>query len=204
VQDLASLFRAFHAVLLELACTWLDLPYAGSPPTAALAARFGKPAWFCPDATAAIRTAVAPTLNRGEIALFEDTVHRFEALEADAATLVFGHGDIHGYNLAMGEDTLGPRLAGVFDLGNAGVLDIHEDLFCLSLVSESLLDEVIGAYQRLPGPARMIDRQRAAVYYRAFLFYLMAEDGGCGLEHLRRLLRDHLSYVLQTGVCASA
>lgn len=181
VGDLARFFRETHAIPLETACGWLDIPFDEE-----LAAR-SKPSWFDPAAVRAMR----PPLDEDLAHLFEDTVRRFETLPVDPGCLVFGHGDIHGYNVAVGQDERGPKVIGFFDLECAGILDIHEDLFRLSLVSEELLEDVIAAYQALPGPDRPIDRGRIVLYYRAFLFYLMVGQTEEGLAHLKRLVRRH-------------
>jgi len=194
VADLAGFFRETHSVPLEVACEWLGIPFAGARTVAELASTQGKPTWFGPAAIAEMRPRLVPLLDDHQMALFEDTVRRFEALETDSRLLVFGHGDLHGYNVAMAEDHLGPRFVGAFDLGCAGILDIHEDFFRLSLVSEDLLERVIEAYQCLPGQPRALRRDRIAVYYRAFLFYLMAELPGETLGHLKALLQSHTEY----------
>jgi aminoglycoside phosphotransferase (APT) family kinase protein len=222
VRDLARFFRETHSVPLERACDWLDLPRAEvqpcGPGTAArLAPKYGKPVWFGPDQVAEMRPKLKSILRRAQDAalpraqdaalprtedtvldshasgIFEDTVRRFEALGARAEYMVFGHGDMHGYNIAVGQDDLGPKLVGVFDLENAWILDIHEDLFRLSLVSEPMLEQVLAAYQELD-PTRSFDRDRIAIYYRAFLFHLMVGKTGERLEHLKRLLVEHMRY----------
>jgi len=194
VADLANFFRETHSVPLEVACEWLGIPFAGARTVAELAATQGKPTWFGPAAVAEMRPGLVPLLDDHQMALFEDTARRCEALETDSRLLVFGHGDLHGYNVAMADDDLGPRFAGAFDLGCAGILDVHEDFFRLSLVSEDLLERVIEAYQRLPGQWRALRWDRIAIYYRAFLFYLMAELPGETLGHLKALLQSHLEY----------
>ena len=194
VADLAGFFRETHSVPLEVACEWLGIPFAGARTVAELTATQGKPTWFGPAAIAEMRPRLVPLLDDHQMALFEDTVRRFEALGTDSRLLVFGHGDLHGYNVAMAEDHVGPRFVGAFDLGCAGILDIHEDFFRLSLVSEDLLERVIEAYQRLPGQARALRRDRIAIYYRAFLFCLMTELPGETLGHMRALLQSHMEY----------
>jgi hypothetical protein len=192
VLDLVRFFDETHRVPLSVACTWLGIPFEGERTVAELAARWGKPAWFGPCAVADMRPRVLPLLDGREAALFEDTVCRFEALEPDPAWMVFGHGDMHGYNMAVAEGGLGLELVGAFDLGCTGILDVHEDFFRLSLVNEDLLDRVIETYQHLPWQRRSLRRERLAIYYRAFLFYLMDGKSGEGLAHLKRLLRVHL------------
>jgi aminoglycoside phosphotransferase (APT) family kinase protein len=192
VHDLANFFCETHSVPLELACRWLEVPYAGDETAAKLAARERDHAWFGPDAVAAIRPALEPLLDEAEARLLEQTDRLFQAREVRPGELVFCHGDMHGYNVAMGEDELGAKLVGVFDLGNTGILDAHEDLFRLSLVSEDLVERVMAAYAA--NSARALDRDRIVTFYRAFLFHLMVGKSGERLAHLKRMLREHVAY----------
>jgi hypothetical protein len=194
VNDLVLFFHATHAIPLELACEWLEIPFNGEKTTAELALAYGKPVWFNPQAVAEMRPKLDPRLDDNLWSLFEETICLFEALEVFPETMVFGHGDMHGFNMAMGTDPTGDRLIGVFDLECAGILDIHEDFFRLSLVSEDLLERVLAAYQNLTGRTRPINRERIAIYYRAFLFYLMAEVPEENLAHLKAMLHKHLEY----------
>jgi len=194
VVDLSRFFRQMHSIPLAQACTWMDVTYETDDPAAELAPRLGKPLWFDAQAVADMRPGLGPGLDEATWPIFEHTVTLFQALDARPEFMVFGHGDLHGYNAAVVYDDLGPRLVGAFDLENTGILDLHEDFFRLSLVSEEMLDDVLCAYQRLPGPARTIDRARIAVYYRAFLFYLMVGKTGERLQHLHTLLSKHLTY----------
>jgi aminoglycoside phosphotransferase (APT) family kinase protein len=194
IGDLATFFWETHAIPPETACEWLGIPFDGERAVAELASIQGKPTWFGPDQVTSMRPILAPLLDDGQAALFERTVGLFEALETDPAHMVFGHGDMHGYNMAIVEDRLGPRFAGAFDLGCTGILDVHEDFFRLSLISEDMLERVIEAYQDIPGQARTLKRDRIAIYYRAFLFYLMAEVPREALGYLKSLLQQHIAY----------
>jgi aminoglycoside phosphotransferase len=194
VVDLAEFFHQSHAIPVAAACAWLGLRFEGTETVERFAMAQGKPLWFNPHAVADMRPWLGLILDGAQNALFEDTVRRFAALGCDTRYMVFGHGDLHGYNMAMGCDDLGPKLTGVFDLGCAGILDVHEDFFRLSLVSEDLLESVLERYQRSSEPTHALRRDRIAIYYRAFLFYLMAEQSGEGLEHLKRLLQKHLAH----------
>jgi aminoglycoside phosphotransferase (APT) family kinase protein len=194
VADLASFFHEMHRVPLERAAGWLDVRCKTADVAAELAPILGKPAWFGSHAVAEIRARLAPILEAETRRTFEQTMRLFRALEARPEYMVFGHGDMHGYNVAIAQDDLGPRLVGVFDMECSGILDVHEDFFRLSLVSEPMLEQVLLAYQRLPGPRRAVVRARIAIYYRAFLFYLMVGKSGPRLAHLHRLLHDHLAY----------
>ncbi len=194
VLDLVNFFYETHSIPLAVACEWLGIPFDGEGTVAKLASAQGKPTWFSSDAVAEMRPRLEPLLDDHQSVLFEDTVRRFEALGTDPDYMVFGHGDMHGYNMAIGEDHLGPKFVGAFDLGCAGILDVHEDFFRLSLVSEDLLERVIETYQRLPGQTRSPKRDRIAIYYRAFLFYLMVGKSGESLDHLMALLQKHVEY----------
>lgn len=194
VRDLAGFFSDTHRIPLAVACEWLDMPFEGDGTPAKLASTFGKPTWFGPHSRAEIRATLMPLLDARERELLEDTIRLFEALETHPENMVFGHGDMHGYNMAIGKDEMGPRLVGAFDLGCTGILDVHEDFFRLSLISEDLLERVLETYHELTGRARALRRDRIAIYYRAFLFYLMAEQSGSDLSDLRKLLREHVRY----------
>jgi hypothetical protein len=172
----------------------LQIPFHGKHTAAQLAAAQRDHDWFGPHAVAEMRPQLEPLLDPAEAQVFEDTVRRFHAREVSPDEMAFCHGDIHGYNVAMGEDALGARIVGVFDLECTGILDIHEDFFRLSLVSEDLVKRVMAAYQALPGQTHALDRDRIALFYRAFLFHLMVGKGGERLAHLKRLLRKHLVY----------
>ncbi len=194
VDDLVRFYVQTHSVPLGLACEWLGVPCGPERTLDSLAVRWGKPLWFSPEAVRDMRPRVLPLLNEHECELFEDTVRQFEDLRPVPANMVFGHGDMHGYNMAVGEDESGLRLLGVFDLECTGILDLHEDFFRLSLVSEALLDQVLTCYRQTRADAPPIDRDRIATYYRAFLFYLMDGKSGERLTHLKRLLEKHQAY----------
>lgn len=194
VAELAHFFRQMHSIPLSHACEWLGIPCETDDLAQKLSPRYGKPRWFDDDAITDLRSNLNSVLDENTWPVFEHTAACFQALDTRPEYMVFGHGDLHGYNAAVGQDDLGPKLIGVFDLENTGILDLHEDFFRLSLVSEEMLEDVLRAYQRLPGPPRQFDRARIAVYYRAFLFHLMVGKSGEHLEHLYRLLDNHLTY----------
>jgi hypothetical protein len=193
VQDLVLFFQATRRIPLELACEWLDIPFEEKT-TVDLSLAYGKPTWFSPQAVAEMRPKLKPRLDDTLSGLFEETVGLFEALKISTDYMAFGHGDMHGFNMAMGVNPTGASLIGVFDLECAGILDIHEDFFRLSLVSEDLLEQVLAAYQKLPSRTCIINRDRIAIYFRAFLFYLMAEVPEENLAHLKSMLHQHIEH----------
>lgn len=134
--------------------------------------------------------------------VFENTAARFAALSVPPTDLVFGHGDLHGGNLVLVDDDLGPRVAGVLDFENASILDVNYDFGRLNLIDDDLQVRVIAAYQASSGRSHPLDAARIEVYSRAFLIYLMGEqvdlDGrlpASGLPNYRKLtnmLREHV------------
>jgi len=194
ITELAYFFDQTHRIPLSLACEWLDIQDWGEGTAEVLAPIYGKPGWFESRTITSLGMALSNVLDDNQIKLFNETVSLFEELEADSHYLVFGHGDLHGYNMAIVTDEFGPKLCGVFDFGNAGILDVHEDFFRLSLISEDLLERVIFIYQNFSNQKRILNRQRLAIYYRAFLFYLMAEQVGGDLKPLLNLLSKHVDY----------
>jgi len=194
ITDLANFFYQTHRVPLHLACEWLDLQTWGESTAEVLAPLYGKLEWFDSQTVTFIGQALSNVLEFEQINLFNQTVEAFAGLDTNPHDLVFGHGDLHGYNMAIETDESGPKLTGVFDFGNAGILDVHEDFFRLSLISEDLLERVIYIYQNFSRQQRILNRRRLAIYYRAFLFYLMAGQAKKDLRPLLNLLLKHVDY----------
>jgi aminoglycoside phosphotransferase (APT) family kinase protein len=200
ITDLANFFYQTHRVPLQIACDWLDLQSWGESTATVLAPLYGKLEWFDSKTETFIGQTLSNVLEIEQINLFNETVQAYEGLDTNPNDLVFGHGDLHGYNMAIETDEFGPKLIGVFDFGCAGILDVHEDFFRLSLISEDLLERVIFIYQNFSRQQRILNRRRLAIYYRAFLFYLMAEQVEKDLRPLLDLLSKHVdSYTASYG-----
>jgi aminoglycoside phosphotransferase (APT) family kinase protein len=202
-RDLAGFMRGTHCVPIETAAEWLGVDTRDARWRTALAARDGRPSWFAGEALQTIRRRLASSLPADLLCHLADTAARYDRVEVSPDELVFVHGDLHGGNLAFDADEVGPRLVGVFDFENAGIMDYHYDFGRLNLVYDALQDQVLDEYARLE-PARPLDRDRVETCARAFVFYLLAEhvgddgrvapDRAGGFDHLVRLLREHLAY----------
>ena len=157
VADLVRLYHQTHAIPLEEACGWLRIEWRGQETLLALTESTGKPCWFSPELCQEMPGRLGPHLDGGLRRVMLDTIERFAVLPRRLEYMVFGHGDLHGYNMAIARDEVGPRLRGVFDLGCTGIMDVHEDLFRLELAARGLLAEVVGEYEALtsltPSPA---------------------------------------------------
>ncbi len=202
-RDLARFMRETHSVPLETAAEWLGVDTRDPEWRERLAARDGRPGWFAGEWLERIRRRLAPTLPADLAPLVEDTAARYDRVVVSPGELVLVHGDLHGGNLAFAADEVGPRLVGVFDFENAGIMDYHYDFGRLNLVYAALQDEVLDEYARL-APTRPLDRERVEACARAFVLYLLSEhvgddgrvapDSASGFEQLVRLLREHLEY----------
>ena len=192
--DLAWLICQTHSVPLETAGEWLGLETREPGWRGHLAARDGKPSWFAGEMLEEIRRRLASTIPQDLAPVFEDVADHYDRLTVSVDDLAFGHGDLHGGNLAFAEDGVSPRLVGVFDFENAGIFDCHYDFARLNLIYDELQDRVLDEYARLV-PDRPLDRARVETYTRAFLFYLLAEQVDEGrFEHMVRLLRTHVRH----------
>lgn len=129
-RDVARTYAAFHRA---------------DPTTARRAGVPHVPRW--PDATTLYGTA--------ETALEGDALRQAGAVlaiheTARSDTVVFGHFDTHGWNMALGVDH---RLRGLFDFGHAGIGALHRDLSYPCFVAPDLAVRVARIYRRLAGRA---------------------------------------------------
>ena len=169
-HDLAEFLVTVHAVDLAEAATWCGVGSLEHLPPG-----YGKPQWFDEDLRARTPKALHPQLEPGLITVVTETIREFEELVVSREELVFGHGDIHGFNLAMRPTAKGYGLGGIFDFEIAGIQDTHEDFFRLYFISSDLVDRTVGAYEGKREHEAPLDRARIHLYWRAFLIYLMME-----------------------------
>jgi aminoglycoside phosphotransferase (APT) family kinase protein len=187
-QDLAEFLATVHSVDLAEAATWYSHEKVEhlTPPN------YGKPGWFDGNLRSRIPAVLNPRLEPNLVLAVTEIVRDFEALTVSGAELVFGHGDIHGYNLAMRPTANGYELSGVFDFELAGVQDVHEDFFRLHFVASDLVERTVGAYDKKRGHKVTLDRARIRLYWRAFLIYLMLKHLEMGNLDLFQLYKGLL------------
>lgn len=117
-----------------------------------------------------------PLLPRPVRARAEAALAAWAGLGSDPHGAVFGHFDLHGWNVAF--DHGAGRLGGVFDFGVAGVGPPHREFVQTSQVSPEFTERLVRAYERASG--RAIDRERVAVLtaaHRLGELAFHAEDG---------------------------
>ncbi len=198
-DDLADFLAAMHGVALGEYARWCETqPDAERLDLSA----FGPPGWFDGKMRDLVANLPRDRLGQEVSAAVQTTLVQFEELTVTAQQLVFGHGDVHGFNLAMRATGDTFRLRGIFDFGIAGIIDAHEDFFRLYFISADLVARVLASYTErsrvndLPG----IHPERIELYWRAFLLYLMVE---CYQAHrddrfqaYRQILIEHLGCTL--------
>jgi aminoglycoside phosphotransferase (APT) family kinase protein len=172
VSDVADLLNRLHAIPLEDACRCLEL----NPLTRREAARlFGCARWF--DA-AQIEERLAAVLSADPKldSLWQDTRSWLDAYSVDPDDMLFGHGDLHGGNMALLETSDGFRLNGVFDLQIGGIVHLYDEFLRIRLLDVSVGQKIVEAYNRLPGQTRTVNAVPLGHFYRAFVFYLLHQS----------------------------
>ena len=198
-DDIAGFLSTLHAVDLLEAARWCGITesdLAEQDPSA-----FGQPKWFDLNMRERVSQMVASSRDERVSSIAEQTLAEFERVAVTREQLVFAHGDVHGYNLAMRHAGGTYRLVGIFDFAIAGILDVHEDFFRLFFVSSDLVERVVRSYASKSGATGLpaLQMLRIDSYWRAFLLYLMVEHLEAGAEarfqEYRQMLVEHGSNV---------
>ncbi|MDO9499976.1 phosphotransferase family protein [Falsiroseomonas sp.] len=113
------------------------------------------PVWDWPEPETILRQAwprLPPALHRPAERIAA------AALPPDPAGSVFGHFDLHGWNLAF--DHASGRVQGVFDFAGSGFGPLHRDFVAPSLIAPDLAFRLMAEYEAQGGPK--LDRARIA------------------------------------------
>jgi hypothetical protein len=76
----------------------------------------------------------------------EATIAAWSDLAEDPNGKIFGHFDLHGWNIAF--DPVGARLNGVFDFGDSRIGALHEEFIAPSPISPDLTARILPAYEQ--------------------------------------------------------
>jgi len=188
VGDVAELLNRLHAVSMAEGCRALGIS-AMTKQEAAREFRFGG--WF--DAVAIERALTADLGRDARLKdVWDDTREWFESYETDPDDMVFGHGDLHGGNMAIASTPDGYRLAGVFDLQIGGIVNLYDEFLRIRLMDDVVGRRIVEAYNRMPGRARPVDAGTLGHAFRAFGFYLAHENSGESRQHLTAMVKRDL------------
>ena len=94
-------------------------------------------------------------------------------LAPDPYGITYGFFDGHGWNMAF--DHKAQKLNGIYDFGDAGLDELHQEFIYTSFISPDLTSRVIDNYERITG--RQIDRERVSILTGVLLLTELAEMG---------------------------
>lgn len=171
-QDIALFYAQLHAIEPAL------LQSAGALPL--------HP-WPTPDE---ILEGIQPHLSHSLLIKAQRTLDQWVQLTDDPYGISFGFFDGHGWNMAFDYDT--QRLVGIYDFGDAGFGQLHEEFIYTSFITDDLTSRVIGAYQQITG--RTIDRERVSLLTGVLLLVELAEMGS-DPDYATLVLRNVLNWL---------
>jgi hypothetical protein len=89
----------------------------------------------------------------------ERTIDALQRMPADPCGKTYGYFDGHGWNMAF--DHTAGRLNGIYDFGDSGFGDLHQEFMHPNWISPDLTDRIVTEYEALTG--RTIDRERVTL-----------------------------------------
>jgi hypothetical protein len=119
------------------------------------------------------------------------TAEAWRRLPADPHGRPYGFFDGHGWNMAF--DAAAARLNGVYDFGDSGFGELHQEFIYSDMIAPDLTARIVGRYEVLTG--RRLDRERIALLFETLRLNELARNaddphwGPIGLETVRALAR---------------
>ncbi|QMW02358.1 phosphotransferase family protein [Spirosoma foliorum] len=135
-KDIARFYGELHAIEPDLLRTAGALPIDQ---------------WPSPDI---ILAGIQPLLPKNLLPKAQQTLKTWAQLPPDLP--IYGFFDGHGRNMAFDYST--QQLTGIYDFGDAGFGELHEEFIYTSFISKELTADVISHYEQLTG--RTIDHNR--------------------------------------------
>ncbi|HVM99680.1 MAG TPA: aminoglycoside phosphotransferase family protein [Caulobacteraceae bacterium] len=109
--------------------------------------------WLAPEAIGRLALPVLPEDLRPRAG---EALVAFAALPPDPLGTTYGFFDGHGWNMAF--DAAAERLNGVYDFGDSGFGELHQEFIYSSLTSFDLTRRIVAGYEAATG--RPLDRER--------------------------------------------
>jgi hypothetical protein len=132
--------------------------------------------WLPPDE---ILRQAWPLLSENLRAYAARTIKAWQELPGDPLGTTYGHFDCHGWNMAF--DHAAQRLAGIFDFGDSGFGDLHQEFIHPNWISPVLTRRIAEHYEVLTG--RAIDLRRVTMISGVLR---LSELGGFANDPVRR------------------
>jgi aminoglycoside phosphotransferase (APT) family kinase protein len=152
-QDLALFYAQLHALPAA------ELKAAGASPI--------KP-WLEPDD---ILRKTRPVLGGALRRYAERTIAAWRALPRDQHGQTYGFFDGHGWNMAF--DPASGRLNGIYDFGDSGFGQLHQEFIYSNMIAPDLTGRIVGRYETLAG--LLLDRERIALLFEVLRLSELAE-----------------------------
>lgn len=122
---------------------------------------------------AAILDGIQSHLPEALLTKAQKTLDQWAQLPDDPYGTTFGFFDGHGWNMAFDQDT--QTLNGIYDFGDSGFGQLHEEFIYTSFISPDLTQRVITQYEQRTN--RRIDRDRVSVLMGVLLLVELADMG---------------------------
>lgn len=137
-----------------------------------------------------ILAGLQPHLSAALLAKAKKILEMWDQLPRDPYGGRYGFFDGHGSNMAFDHAT--QTLTGIYDFGDSGFGDLHEEFIYTSFISPGLTSEVITRYEQLTG--HLIDRERVSILTGVLLLVELA-DLGDDSEHAASVLTAAVSWL---------
>ncbi|MVM35055.1 phosphotransferase [Spirosoma sp. HMF4905] len=171
-EAIARFYAELHAIEPEL------LQTAGALP---------GDQWPTPEI---ILAGIQPYLSKVLLVKAEKTLDTWARLPDDPHGITYGFFDGHGWNMAFDHEK--QRLTGIYDFGDSGFGELHEEFIYTSFISPELTLRVIAQYELLTG--RLIDRERVSILTGVLLLVELA-DMGDDPKHGALVLQNALAWL---------
>ncbi|GAB4024129.1 phosphotransferase family protein [Spirosoma koreense] len=146
--------------------------------------------WPSPDI---ILAGIRPYLSRTQLMKAKKLLDTWARLPTDPCGVTFGFFDGHGLNMAFDHEH--QRLRAMYDFGDAGFGELHEEFIYTSFIAPELTQRVITQYEQLTG--RFIDRERVSILTGVLLMVELA-DMGNDSDHAPAVVHNALSWLNPT------
>ncbi|GAB4035511.1 phosphotransferase family protein [Spirosoma jeollabukense] len=173
-EELARFYAELHAIDPAL------LQAAGAQPL---------DPWPTP---AIIQTGIRPYLSNAHLLKAEKTLDQWAHLADDPYGIIYGYFDGHGWNMAF--DHARQQLGGLYDFGDAGFGELHQEFIYTSFISPDLTGRVITAYEQITG--YRLDRERISILTGVLRLVELAEMGN-DPDYATLVLTNALSWLAE-------
>ncbi|AKD56624.1 phosphotransferase family protein [Spirosoma radiotolerans] len=173
-KELARFYGELHAIQPSL------LQAAGALPL---------DPWPTPEV---ILAGIQPHLSNTLLIKAKKILDQWAHLPDDPYGIIYGFFDGHGWNMAFHHDR--QQLVGLYDFGDAGFGELHQEFIYTNFISPDLTGRVMTEYEQLTG--RQLDRERVSILTSVLLLVELA-DMGTDSDHATLVLDNAMSWLAE-------